>query len=327
MCVRCPACAALETDSSDARGCRFASSYLTGDPAHDLVNIDSLSETYSVRRSSCVKAGPTMAGEGNVFLEILAPGLSDDFPADAKPELSYAMSGVLDALSAAVEGLSIGRVSDGSMELLIRSTSERWLQEHDSPGMLRLVADAYTVAMSQLEFSVTFGSWPELQAAFAGASSAFARPLSGQDRAFWHHPGLLTHGRVTIKAVISSTREASTCAALCSSDSECSTFAFSFLERLCFLMREAQLHLCDPESSPSCREKNSMLLDQVSRSARCRYCVFYQEDTALLYCASNSDRCSTLREYNECLHRGGCGDSKTDKEYQVHVARHASGAP
>jgi cysteine-rich repeat protein len=316
-----PAGTAPQTDSSDAR-IRFASSYLTGNPAHDLLNLDSLSETYSIRRSSCVKAGPTMAGEGNVFLEILAPGLADDFPSDIKPELSSTMSGVLDALSATVEGLSIGKVTAGSMQLLIRSTSENWVWAHESPVTLRLVADAYTVAMSQLELAGNFGNWPELQAAFAGASSAFARKLSGQDRAFWHHTGLLTYGRVAIKTVISSTREASTCAALCSSDSECSTFAFSFLERLCFLMKDAQLHLCDPDTSSSCREKSSLLLDQVSRSARCRYCVFYQEDSTLLYCASNSDRCSTLREYNECLHRGGCGNSKTDKDFQVPSVRH-----
>jgi len=45
-----PARTAPQTDFSDAR-IRFASSYLTGNPAHDLLNLDSLSETYSIRRS------------------------------------------------------------------------------------------------------------------------------------------------------------------------------------------------------------------------------------------------------------------------------------
>ena len=292
---------------------RFASSYLSG--VND-VNFDRLSETYLLRRNSCVKAGTEMdaADAGYVFVEIVAPGLSADFPVDAKQELSNQMTGILAALLVApIQGLSVGRVAAGSMELLIRSTEEAWATLHENPQLLRLLADAYTIAMSEMEFAGDFSG--VLQAAFNGASSASAQPLSAQSRAFWHQPGLLSYGNVTIKSVISSTREASTCAALCSNDPDCSTFAFSFLERLCFLLSNAELTMCDPEVSTTCSEKNNELLTQVSVISRCRYCVFYYEDVESLYCASSADRCSALREYHQCMHKSGCGES--EKDYQV----------
>ena len=123
------------------------------------------------------------------------------------------------------------------------------------------------------------------------------------------------YGNVTIKTVKPSTREASTCAALCSNDAECLTFAYSFLERLCFLLTDAQLSLCDPEVSDSCSIKSNSLLEQVSQISRCRYCVFYHEDISDLYCAATSDRCANLREYNQCLLMNGCGQA--DKDFQV----------
>lgn len=298
-------------------GCgRFASSYYTG--IQEIASLESLSETYSRRRNSCVRASATSDSRADyVFLKILAPGLSEAFPLDAKPALSDYMSTALKELSAPVEGLSIGGVATGSMDLLIQSLDDtQWASAHE----LRLVADAYTVGMSQLELAGDFRGGA-LQSAFDAASAASAhgrtsdRPLN---RAFWRHPGLLAYGTVApIKTgdVIPSTREASSCAALCVNDLECTTFAFSFLERLCFLLSDAQLTLCDPEVSTSCSTKSNALLDQLSVISRCRYCVFYQEDASSLYCASTSNRCATLREYNQCLDKNTCGES--DKDFQV----------
>ena len=279
-----------------------------------------MSETYSIRRSSCVSAGATLDSRADcVFLKILAPGLSANFPMDAKPELSMYMSAALfELLPATVDRLFIGKVETGSMDLLIRSSDATWALAVESPHMLGLVAEAYTKGMLQLERAGDFGGGALLPA-FDAASTASARGRSSasfMDRAFWHHPGLKTYGNVTIKMVISSTREASTCAALCVNDPECTTFAFSFLERLCFLLSDVELALCDPQISTSCSAKNNALLAQVSIISRCRYCIFYQEDSSLLYCASTSNRCSTLREYNQCLEKSGCGESV--KNFQVH---------
>ena len=189
---------------------------------------------------------------GYVFLKILAPGLSESFPEDAKLELSAYMAASLYGLSAEVDGLSIGTVASGSMEVLIRSADDVWTSAQERVSMLILVADAYAAGMSQLEFAGNFGNNAQLQAAFNAASTASAQSMySKNPRAFWHHPGMLPYGNVTIKTVIPSTREASTCAALCSNDAECLTFAYSFLERLCFLFTDAQMNLCDPEVSDS----------------------------------------------------------------------------
>ena len=87
------------------------------------------------------------------------------------------------------------------------------------------------------------------------------------------------HGEAEITRVISGTREANTCAEKCASEDGCFTFAFSFIERRCILMSDAQLFACDPEDSESasCSHKSRTLLDQISRVARCRLCEFYQQ--------------------------------------------------
>ena len=92
--------------------------------------------------------------------------------------------------------------------------------------------------------------------------------------------GMLTHGHVTIKAVVSRTREAATCAALCARDSGCTSFAFSFLERQCFLLSDAQLAACDPAESPACSDTSSALQRQLSSFARCHFCEFFEEDNS-----------------------------------------------
>ena len=209
---------------------------------------------------------------GYIFLKILAPGLSGESTlalSDAKAELASFMSSVLYELSAEVEGLDIGNVLTGAMELLIRSKDEVWVSAHEKPYLLRLVANAYTIAMSQLELA---GSYPMLQDAFDGASLATVHSMFAEhSRAFYKHAGLLSYGSIKIKTVIHSTLEASTCAALCVNDAECSTFAFSFLERLCFILTDAQLSLCNSSMSAACLERNSELRDQLSQISRCRH--------------------------------------------------------
>jgi hypothetical protein len=128
--------------------------------------------------------------------------------------------------------------------------------------------------------------------------------------AFWQYSQGLTYGQVTqVSCVATQIREASTCAALCSKDAICSSFAFSFIERVCFLLGDARLSMCDPQQdkdSASCSAKNKDLLDQLSAtssavpsssssscssivsastrspqpssSPQCRHCVFYQQD-------------------------------------------------
>ena len=179
--------------------------------------------------------------------------------------------------------------------------------------MLQLVSDSYTIAMSQLELAGDFSNDSAMQAAFDGASSAFAQPPSSDlRRAFWYHPGLLSYGNVTIKTLLPGTLEASTCAAVCASDDECATFAFSYLERLCFLLSTAHLNFCDPDGSETCAERSDGLLAELAHVSDCKYCVFYRSDSAAMYCASNSNQCATLREYHQCLQDKGCGEDAND---------------
>ena len=68
----------------------------------DATSVDSLSETYSLRRNSCVFAGVTReASPGFALIEIVAPGLSPDISADSKMTLVSYMSSVLYGLSVA----------------------------------------------------------------------------------------------------------------------------------------------------------------------------------------------------------------------------------
>ena len=143
---------------------------------------------------------------GYVFLKILAPGLSESFPALKIPklELSAYMAASLYGLSAEVDGLSVGTVVSGSMEVLIRSADDVWTSAQERVSMLILVADAYAAGMSQLEFAGNFGNNAQLQAAFNAASTASAQSMSSKNpRAFWHHPGMLTatspYGNVTLR--------------------------------------------------------------------------------------------------------------------------------
>jgi hypothetical protein len=106
-------------------------------------------------------------------------------------------------------------------------------------------------------------------------------------RTCWQHvikdtvTGMLAHGHVIIKAVVPRTREAAMCAALCARDFGCTSFAFSFLERQCFLLSHAQLATCDPSESPACSDTSSALQRQLSSFARCLFCEFFEEDTSL----------------------------------------------
>ena len=131
---------------------------------------------------------------------------------------------------------------------------------------------------------------------FALRRSSCVRPESDEDeregdldmRAFWHHAGLLAHGTINVRAVIPRTRRASICAAICSKDAECSSFAFSFIERQCILLRAAQLTLCDPAADALCTDSSNALLDQISlfSGSRCRHAVFFFEDYDS-YCSSD----------------------------------------
>jgi len=216
-----------------------------------------------------------------------------------------------------VEGLAIGKISTGRMEVVVRSKDEAWSTAYETPAMLQMVADAYTIAMSQLELGRLddLSEDAAMVAAFDGAGAAYALPPpSDEARAYWHHPGLLSYGNVTVKTVVPSTREASTCAALCASDEECATFAFSALERLCFLFSDAALSFCDPTRSGTCLEKSDELLARLALVSACRYCTFFRADSEALYCGSNSIRCTTLREYSLCLQGKGCGESAKDRQ-------------
>ena len=68
----------------------------------DAASVDSLSETYSIRRSSCVFADVTReASPGVALFEIVAPGLSPDISSASKLILASQMSSVLYGLSVA----------------------------------------------------------------------------------------------------------------------------------------------------------------------------------------------------------------------------------
>ena len=66
------------------------------------------------------------------------------------------MAASLYGLSAEVDGLSVGTVVSGSMEVLIRSTDDVWTSAQERVYMIILVADAYAAGMSQLEFCRKF---------------------------------------------------------------------------------------------------------------------------------------------------------------------------
>ena len=115
--------------------------------------------------------------------------------------------------------------------------------------------------------------------------------------------GWLTHGHVTVKTVVR-TREAATCAALCAArDSGCTSFAFSFLERQCFLLSEAKLAVC-PAAAPACSDTSSALQRHLSTFARCRFCVFFEEDTGT---SSRDSSFSADRHLLTTAHRGQQG--------------------
>ena len=125
--------------------------------------------------------------------EVIMNGDAEENPSDAKAELATFMSSVLYELSAEVEGLDIGNLFTGAMDLLLRSKGEVWVLAHEKPYLLRLAANAYTIAMSELELA---GSCPMLQDVFDGASLATVHSMfTEHSRAFYNHAGLLSYSR------------------------------------------------------------------------------------------------------------------------------------
>ena len=154
----------------------------------------------------------------------------------------------------------------------------------------RVIASAMPRALIALAITATLTG---RVCAYSGGPAALTRGLAARfgsnetlqraHRTCWRPEGtvtgMLTHGHVTIRAVVPRTREAAPCAALCARDSGCTSFAFSFLERQCFLLSDAQLAACDPAESPACSDTSSALQRQLSSFARCHFCEFFEEDT------------------------------------------------
>ena len=141
--------------------------------------------------------------------------------------------------------------------------------------------------------SATFGSCgpaaPRHRAPAGGWGREYNETSRRWQRATGAGPGWLTHGHVTVKSVVPRTREAATCAELCGADWGCTSFAFSFLERQCFLLSEARLAVC-PVASPACSDTSSALQRHLSTFARCRFCVFFEEDTSSRDSSFSADR-------------------------------------
>ena len=165
-----------------------------------------------------------------------------------------------------------------------------------------LVALAITATLTGRVCAYSGGPSPAALAKGLPARFGSNETLRRTPRTCWRHPegtvsGMLTHGHVTIKAVVPRTREAATCAAFCARDSGCTSFAFSFLERQCFLLSEAQLAACDPAESPACSDTSSALQRQLSSLARCHFCEFFEEDTSSLLSIKSQE------EQHVCIER------------------------